>query len=650
MELDHVTPGSRVVFGAAGADPVASLAFMKENQTHGMSCRLVYISDTTDTFDQQIATDPCSFAAPHEWVKLVGGCGLTRVYIGVDGVHWARHAVGVKEVWTPPLAHLGLACMQGDGLHSILLRRVVLREFHELAQLAPAELLAKAPALTGNNMQEWKAEVAKQPVPPGANAGAWQRACALRSVLGNSPGLLGRQLLAGLFGYSLNIPMTVERRLELLREIGAVSDVNEDANEATNLVARFGLLGDQLIRQQFATPWSSVDGAVIRAPIWAMYNFPVQMESLARAELLQLVYSNQPDQVLRTVARLRLMNCSDPLMLWAEDWASTQAGMALGGDTVAERSFHSPLIDELNKEGFSTLAEFESALDSQSYHDACQIITSPATSEITGLITDPRDPQLSVSLETALGAALRRDAALGDMMTRQFGPAGMLEIRRAMGQSDADSVLAAATRYRGTEAAAEAALWLGDRAVGAGDFNRARVWYRQAVQNGNVALARRVAPHDRLAAAMLGEDAGTPATEPVQFGEATMSAAEFESLVGEMRKTHAVEGRSFAMAAGASSLAMPPLVPAAPALGGYDLQQLERFDGDVGDNPGEINNPTPSRGNSLRWLRPIAAAGCGYPSRFAGDQHQLGLGRPTIGHGRRSGSVVRQQPISSQRV
>ena len=148
-------------------------------------------------------------------------------------------------------------------------------------------------------------------------------------------------------------------------------------------------------------------------------------------------------------------------------------------------------------------------------------------------------------------------------MTRQFGPAGMLEVRRAMEQSDADGVLAAAARYRGTEAAAEAVSGLGDRAVGGGEFNRARVWYRQAKQNGNAAIAKRVAPHDRLAAAMLGQDVGKPATEPVQFGEVTMPAADFESLVADMRKTHAADGPSHSPArsprsvAGAAPLPLP---------------------------------------------------------------------------------------------
>ncbi|HEX3998234.1 MAG TPA: PQQ-binding-like beta-propeller repeat protein [Pirellulales bacterium] len=603
LELDHVTPGTRVVCGPAGSDPVGTIGFFQENQTKGMSCRLAHIWDQPPNFDQQVTNEPASFAAPHEFVRLVGGCGLVRAYIGIDGVHWAQLGIGVHDFWSPPLVHLGLGCEPGDGRHSIVLRRVLLREFHELAQLAPAQLIAKAPTVIADNMQQWQAEVAKHPAPAGAATGDWQRACALRAILGNSQSAIGRQLSAELFGYSLNVPMSVERRIALLHEIADVSDEWGDGNAATNLATRFELLGEQLLRQQYSTPWTTVNGAVLRSQIWSAGSYSLKMDSLARAELLQLVYSNRPEQVLQTVARLRLSNWTDSLMLWAEEWASTQTGAGLDGDIVAEHTGRSPLIDELNKEGFSTLAEFESAIDSRSFHDACQIITAPSTLEISGLMPDPRDPQLSVSLDTALGAALHREPELREMMSRQFGPAGMLEARRAMDQSDAGGVLAAASRYRGTLAGSEACLWLGDRAVGGGEFNRARIWYRQAVQGRKASIAARVAPHDRLAAAMLGEDVGAPATAPVQFGEVTMSAADFESLVADMRKVHAVNGHPYGGIATATAL-----VPPAPAPSGFELQQLERFDGDSGDNPGDVNNATPSRGNSLRWLRPINAA------------------------------------------
>ncbi len=522
-----------------------------------MSCRLAQLSDRQQTFDQKIENNSSSLVAAHEWIKLVGGCGLTRLDGSIDGIHRARFGVGTGDTWNQPM-RFGLCCMPGKGDCSIVLRRVALREFHELAQLAPAELIAQAPTIVADNIDHWRAEVANHPAPAGANLADWGRACALRTVVGNSPGSLGRQLLAGLLSYSLSAPMGVERRLRLIQEIAALSDVWNNGIDAASLMARFELTGEQLVRQQYGMPWTAIESALLRAPIWSQDGYSAKLPSLARTEILQLVYSNHPEQMRRTLARLRLMNCTDPLMLWADDWLATQAGTGPVGDGVAHRFAGNPLIEEPNKEGFSTLADFESALDSQSYHDACQIVTTAGTQGLTGLITDPRDPQLSVTLDTAVGAALRSDAALRNVMSRQFGAAGMLEVRRAIDQSDSDGVVSAASRYRGTEAAAEAGMWLGDRAAGAGEFNRARFWYRQAMQSGDASIFDRVNPRDRLAAAMLGEESGNPATSAVTLGDATISAADFESLVADMRKTHVSTMQT------ANSVSLASIVPARP--------------------------------------------------------------------------------------
>ena len=52
-------------------------------------------------------------------------------------------------------------------------------------------------------------------------------------------------------------------------------------------------------------------------------------------------------------------------------------------------------------------------------------------------------------------------------------------------------------------------------------------------------------PRIRLAAAMLGRDAEMAVTRPVQFGEVSMSPAEFEALVTEMRRFVTSRGARF---------------------------------------------------------------------------------------------------------
>ena len=75
-------------------------------------------------------------------------------------------------------------------------------------------------------------------------------------------------------------------------------------------------------------------------------------------------------------------------------------------------------------------------------------------------------------------------------------------------------------------------------------------------------LARQIEPRIRLAAAMLGRDEGQPVTESVQFNELSMSPAEFETLVAEMRG----RGNATSLSPTTTLASQPSTVPAAKAL------------------------------------------------------------------------------------
>ncbi len=198
----------------------------------------------------------------------------------------------------------------------------------------------------------------------------------------------------------------------------------------------------------------------------------------------------------------------EPLLAWATDWAGRHGGTEPPLEHNAPRiDRHHPFIEELNKEGFNLLGDFESAMASKAYHDACQIITSSDASETLGLWPDAQDPQLLVSINGAIDLAMAHDNQLRQTMIREFGPLGMLQVRQAMNEGDSSAVAAAIARYRGTEAAAQADLWLGDRAVSTGDFARARSYY---------AHARRT-----VGVPPLGGGAPAPAGRPPQGGTPT---------------------------------------------------------------------------------------------------------------------------------
>ena len=176
-----------------------------------------------------------------------------------------------SEFWSPPIdaSRIVLHARRRPAFDPPAARRARASSTN-WRSLLPPNCSPRPLRLTGNNLQDWQAEVAKQPAPPGANAGAWQRACALRTVVGNSPAALGRQLLGRIVRlFARTADDASSGDCGCCSEIAAVSDDWGDGNDATNLVTRFELLGEQLIRQQYRDPLVGVDGAVLRAPIWS---------------------------------------------------------------------------------------------------------------------------------------------------------------------------------------------------------------------------------------------------------------------------------------------------------------------------------------------------------------------------------------------
>jgi len=96
-----------------------------------------------------------------------------------------------------------------------------------------------------------------------------------------------------------------------------------------------------------------------------------------RTELLETVYAEKPHEVEQLLARLRLWNFQDPLLFWAGDWAMRRGENEPAPSRDAQRvDRRHPFIEELNKEGFNLLGDFEAAMASKAYHDACQIKAS----------------------------------------------------------------------------------------------------------------------------------------------------------------------------------------------------------------------------------------------------------------------------------
>ena len=340
LELDDVLPGGRVLIGPTGTECTTAAAFIGSTSSDDVSCRLVQAADRRTIVDRLPPDISAVRSGTHVWLRLISGCGMVKCYGSADGLHWARFG-SIEGEQTGPIGRIGLECLPSGGQSSIRLQRITMREFSHISKLAAAVFVAKAPAMSGANlanMANWLAEVAKRQ-PAGVDADEWRRACALRTLSGDVPAALGRDLLAALWDDSLLRPMPTQDRVQLLAEMALWTNVWSDADAAAKIAAQYEQLGEKLARDGDPAAWSTAVAALGRSPLWAQGNYPTTLAPLARAELLRSIYAGRADLVRQTLARLRMLNVTDPqiepLLQWTNDWLAAVAPAAAGESAEA---------------------------------------------------------------------------------------------------------------------------------------------------------------------------------------------------------------------------------------------------------------------------------------------------------------------------
>ncbi len=197
-----------------------------------------------------------------------------------------------------------------------------------------------------------------------------------------------------------------------------------------------------------------------------------------------------------------------------------------------------PLIVSLGKEGHNVLLEFRGALASGARDDAIGVLTGPIAPPLYHLVPDGEDGRLSLALCRAIDLAINETPGLAETIRRDYAAIGQLRLHRAAASGNPAAVEAVAMLLVGTDAAADAHRWLGDRALSTGRSAEAIGHYRRALRgvspSGEAALRGRI----RLAAAMQGRMAESPVTEPIVVGKMNLDAERFERWVHDLYETH----------------------------------------------------------------------------------------------------------------
>lgn len=655
-------PGTGLVLTGETDMPIFRVGFVWDSNANRLA--VDQLAATARTVEQAYDRDawPVAWTASDQWLRVIVGAGTISLWTSEDGTHWAWIRDTPIRGQTPPVTGVGLFALKGAE-RGITLSHLEVREFPALASLALPELRKKVDIAAFGppdllDIGAWMQHVI-QSQPKGVDDfDAWRQACAVETLRAGSNGQLAASLLNGLLTETLADPEllagTDGRDPRFLWQLlGEASQTLEifDAGLAT----RFSHVVHEAIRRQLllrlagkssdelssagtgelsAVAAESTDAVLPAGSVTAdgmaeflMMSFrsphvtSLTPQNAALLELLSLVQRREDEQARQLLDRLTYWNNgSHPTQAWwtrlgesysTMAWAELSAHRSVDNEQQVARAWSGrwkteltpivhPLAQTVSKEAYNVMAEFQAAISGRAYADACQVISSSATSDLLGLLPDTEDDRLLVSFSNAVALAMDRYPELRSSMNEKFGAVGQLRVRQAIENGDSDTIEAAAVQFFGTMAAAESEQWLGDQALAAGQFAAARGHYRSALagfrQNLNVETAATATLNSRLemTAAILGltpenaKPAGAEValTRPVNFAGVELTAAQFTELKTELLAS----GNATATAAGthgvkASSSAFH-IGGRVPFPGGFELVKRSQIDGDAGEHAG----------------------------------------------------------------
>jgi outer membrane protein assembly factor BamB len=602
-EISDPQAGTGVCLLDAQGDPIYLAAFARNQAVN-----LLQIGNMNPQAPSlEISGDVNEGAVPlvgdRTWIKLTLASGWVKLELSVDGRHFAR--AGDPTSVEQAVSGIGLYAVAHPSARSIHLKELELHALDAVNQLAPAELREKAGDIAALQVFDEFQAAADKVRPQEADRDAWQRACAIRRLAAGVPPALGAALIEYLLESS-RIEMPLDQRLHLLEQLASLVPSWRDEAASKRYLRHYEKLGQELVNLECPNPYSEIAISQMLSPLWMPSPIDFFPAGLARHEALRLALAQQWDQLNALLTRLEFFHFPKPAQAenyyrWLASLSDRQQSKSVGSRIASSAEWRHPFTTELSKEGFNVLADLQVALESNAYRDACQVIGSANASGMQGLLPDSQDPELSVSLAATIALAMREHPQFRETMAEQFGPLGRLRVRQAIALGDADAVEAATIQFYGTEAAAEAHLWLADRAASSGAFAAAQGHYRAARPTAPKELVTRLIASEQLTAALIGHDAGLNPQGTIELGNARVRATDILELSNQLRATRAAENViGGAAVANSNEIRLLPPGDIAPV-------PRARFEGETGqrprDVPGTYRQPEPDwPERSIDWV------------------------------------------------
>lgn len=641
LQIDEATPGTGVYLGREDGQPKEIVRFARDRRT-GRLCVMLREDELFEQEFQPVNEVLVPFASEPVWIRLFFASGSLRWWLSADGVNWALADIPLSYR-TGGITHIGLHCVSKKDDCRIRLRKLELRRLPEFSALADASLVERAPAIIdAPNVGVWLAK-ATEAQPNGVPLADWRRACAVRVLSTGGNRVLDMQLVELLLDDAAERGWPLDRQRTMLDEAMLLVDIRDDHGRLMNLVRRYHELGTVAMEQAGKRPFSWIRPALMNVPMATPYDIKVADEENIRIELMQLGHSGRWRDVFELCRQLRFFGYIQrvPLAGWAEATALRNLPRDAADTRIVQRKddWQHPLIEDISKDAYNALAELQAILDSGAPDDAARIVMNLDAEMLNGTAPHTADRNLLVSLPTAVRLLLQEHPELGRTINEKFAQAASLRVRQAIQANNAAAIELATSQFAGSETAAEAHRWLGDRALSNGWFAQAFSQYRQAATSGGIALRRELVPRQMLTAALMGNELDEPKPESISLGQLQLTGAEFDALIAEQLKRAQPRPSSDATTNGAKE----PL----PAPTGFQVQNRSRLDGPVGKDPQVDAIPNATR-YDIDWAGRQLAVTVDRDLMFVSNRFQLAAYDLNNGQRRWRSQAPSDKPLRSQ--
>jgi outer membrane protein assembly factor BamB len=617
LRLEDATPGTAIFLGDEKGAPLFGIGFVLNKQTNGV-ISFVPPGDFNAMprgQDIPIRGQVVPMWGSGQWLKLVVGRDVLRLFVGNDGEHWnevktmQRKGTGYSRV---PFSTVGLRLV-GSGkqeqVRKITLRHLEIRPARSFSQFLPEPLAAKVPdffALGGKaeSLVEW-VSAAVSSCPEGVELSAWLRACAayclrkpewqaFRSTTNARPALRPQLFMGLVESALLDEKISLVAALELVHEISLFSGHWDLTHTSSFAAWGFRKLGEAAARRgekkaySFMKPWLFSTPSIFGKGLYPLPPVLITRELLYYASAAEWEAGAEFCRQIRYWNRRGYPQTNAAAWIAGQEevkeyvgWSEVDFSRRLGRKDEFQGvplSRH-PLVTEYSKEGYNTLAEFQASIENGAYNDACTILTSSDTSFIQGLLPDMQDQDLMVAWRLALVIALEEQPELRRTLQKKYANLGELRLKRSISRGDSEAVDAVTRQFYGTVSSVDAYIWLGDQALGIGESLLAEGYYRRARKNAQLASVSAIEARQRLAAAFSGRDLGKPPSAAVHFGDLTLAPDDFEKMVSDLRQRYHSEesGYDDSLPVDSSVKVSPPGIYTAERVGQFDFDK--RFKG-----------------------------------------------------------------------